>query len=231
MQWGFFLLLWFFSFTIYVSKHIGCARESRLVYWLHFKVNRDLYCLLSVGLLNCCSMVIEFSLSVREKTRLEARKVSLYVMKCPPQSLFIYMLFILIPSCILTSPSAASTLLFSYLSFIPSKVGFGVLLLYILEMHGRRFMYLFPLFQDLSDLCLCHISLSLLSPTSSAGTWAPTWRPGPKCWCVSRLWTRWPVAGSYQTAHQRRVCPWCQCGPCGHLLWLCAQEQHSGGCS
>lgn len=33
-------------------------------------------------------------------------------------------------------------------------------------------------------------SLSFLFPSSSACTWAPTWGPGNKCWCVSWDWPR-----------------------------------------
>lgn len=91
-------------------------------------------------------------------------------------------------------------------------------------MHGKHFMLIAPLLPSQT-----FVSANFLSPTSSAGTWAATWGPGDKCWCVSRVWPRWPVAGSHQTAHQRRICPRCQFCPCGHLLRLCAPEQHTGG--
>lgn len=57
----------------------------------------DLYCLLSVGLLSCCSIVIEFSLSVRRKQYLGQGKY-LWMSWSVPQSLFISALY---PSCFL----------------------------------------------------------------------------------------------------------------------------------
>lgn len=155
-------------------------------------------------------------------------------MKCPPQSLFISALY---PACFLhfdfSSISCPPHSVFLPLC-IPSEVWFAILLMYILKMHGRHFMLIAPLLQGLfRPLSLTSVSLSpfsrpFLFPPSSAGTWTATWRPGDKCWCVSRVWPRWPVAGSHQTAHQRGICPRCQSGPCGHLLRLCAQEQHTG---
>lgn len=98
-------------------------------------------------------------------------------------------------------------------------------------MHGRNFMLIAPLLPRLvRSLSLPSFSLSFLFPSSSAGTWAATWGPCDKCWCVRWVWPRWPVAGSHHRAYQRGICHRCQSGPRRHLLRLCAQDQHKGGC-
>lgn len=79
--------------------------------------------------------------------------MSLNVMKCPPKSLFISSLY---PACFLHFDF--SSLCCPALCF-PSKICF-VLLMYILEMHGKHFMLIAPLLPGFPDLCLCRLSLS-----------------------------------------------------------------------
>lgn len=107
----------------------------------------DLYCLLSVGLLSCCSIVIEFSLSVRGKQYLGQGKY-LWMSQNVPCSPSLFLLFIQPASCILISPQ--STALHTFLPLcIPSQVCFAILLIYILKMHGKHFMLIAPLLSGL----------------------------------------------------------------------------------
>lgn len=71
---------------------------------------------------------------------------------------------------------------------------------------------------------------SLSSSCTSAAMWAATRGPGNKCWCVSGLWSRRPVAGPLQMAHQRGSCPRYHSGPFGHLLWPCVWERCTSAC-
>ncbi len=183
----------------------------------------DLYCLLSVGLLSCCSMVIEFSLSVRGKQYFGQGKC-LWMSWSVPHSPFLFLLFSLSASCILTSPPSAAL----HTVFPASLYSLRGLICYIAYVYFKNAWQAFYVncsptartFQSFSSDIL--LSPPFLFPPSSAGTWAATWGPGDKRWCVSRVWPRWPVAGSHQTAHQRGICPRCLSGPCGHLLRLCA---------
>lgn len=54
----------FFSFAIFMSVSILAVREKAGLFIGCISMLIDLYCLLSVALLSCCSMVIEFTLSV-----------------------------------------------------------------------------------------------------------------------------------------------------------------------
>lgn len=61
-----------FLLSIYVSKLIGCAEADLFIGCISMLI--DLYCLWSIGLLGCCSMVIEFCFSVRGKQHLRQEK-------------------------------------------------------------------------------------------------------------------------------------------------------------
>lgn len=104
-----------FLLSIYVSKHIGC--RSSLVYWMYFNVNGPLLFMeyRPVWLLFNGNWILLFC---KEKTALEARKVSLDVMKHLPESLLL-LLFILFACHILTSPPSAAlhTLFFCLVVF------------------------------------------------------------------------------------------------------------------
>lgn len=222
MNWCCEMFYYFVCFQLrFKWESIFVLREKAGLFIACISVLIDLYCLLSVGLFSCCSMVIEFLLSVRGETGFGVREVSLNVIKCPPQSRFISALY---PACFLH---------------------FDLTFLHILPLD---FFLMFPPSSGL-HYCLCvfskcivgvyvncsltprifHTSVSAIF-LSSAGTWAATWGPGNKYWCVREVWPGWPVAGSHQAAHQRGICPRRQSGPRGHLVRLCTQDLHSGGC-
>lgn len=105
---------WFFCWAfMWVSILAAC--RSRLVYWLYFNVNRPLLFMeyRPVWLLFNGNWILLFC---KRKTALEARKVSLDVMKYLPESP-LFLLFILFACYVLTSPpSAALHTLFSCLA-------------------------------------------------------------------------------------------------------------------
>lgn len=123
MQW---LFCWAF---MWVSILAVC--RSRLVYWLYFNVNRPLLFMeyRPVWLLFNGNWILLFC---KGKTALEARKVSLDVMKYLPESL-LFLLFILFACYILTSPPSAAlhTLFCCLVVFSPSLCYYSV---HILEM-------------------------------------------------------------------------------------------------
>lgn len=138
----------------------------------------------------------------------------------------------------LTSPPSAALHAVKLPLCINSKVCFGVLLMYFLEMHHRNFMlisrwrpsFLAPLPLALSPSRRPSRSLSLsASVFFSAGGWAAPWGPADKCGFVSRDRSWWPVVGSYRAAPQARLCHRCHSGPCGHLLRPHAWHSYTGG--
>lgn len=153
-------------------------------------------------------------------------EVSLNVMKCPPQSLFMSALH---PACFSHFDFSSLNCPTHFCVFASFYSLQGPALLYHLCMFKKCMTAFYVNYSPTARTSQTFVSVIFLSPPSSAGTWAPTGGPGDKCWCVSRVWPRWPVAGLHQTAHQRGIFPRCPSGPCGHLLWLCASERYTGG--
>lgn len=111
----------------------------------------DLYCLLSVGLLSCCSMLIEFPLSVRREQYSGQGKCLWMSWSVPPQWLFICALypagFLLFDLCSLFCPP--------HFVFLPLCYN-----AYVYFRNARQAFYVncSPYCQDFSDL------FSLLPP-------------------------------------------------------------------
>lgn len=222
MNWCCEMFYYFVCFQLrFKWESIFVLREKAGLFIACISVLIDLYCLLSVGLFSCCSMVIEFLLSVRGKQDLGWGKY-LWMSLSVPHSPALSLLFILPASCILTWLSSTFCLWTFFLMFPPSSG-----LHYCLCVFSKCIVGIYV--NCSLTPRIFHTSVFAIF-LSSAGTWAATWGPGNKYWCVREVWPGWPVAGSHQAAHQRGICPRRQSGPRGHLVRLCTQDLHSGGC-